>query len=135
MKWVAVIAIAGLVGVASPASACRWVGDHRALIHSALPAVLSADAVVLDVEIERDDADHLYREGLSARVRRVVSGDFDRERVTIRLEGATSCDHPFDNGAVGMIVGFPRPDGSFSPLLVQQHNGFQLQAGDSVAGP
>lgn len=135
MKLIAAIAVAGLVGFASPASACRWTGSHRALIHSALPPILPAKAVVLDVEVERADADSLYREGLWARVRGVVSGDFDHERVMLRLEGRGSCDHPFENGAAGMVVGFSMPDDSFYPLLVQQQNGFQLQVSGSVAGP
>lgn len=134
MKLIAAIFVAVLVGFAGPASACRWIGNHRALIHSAVPSVLPTGAVVLDVEIEPEN-DSLYREGMRARVRRVVSGDFDHAIVTIRLEGQGSCDHPLENGSAGMIVGFLMPDGYLSPLLVQQQNGYQLQASDRVFGP
>ena len=135
MKWVVSVITAALVCVAGPASACRWIGNHRALIHSALPSVLPPEAIVLDVQIEGENSGDLYRDGLRARVRRVVSGDFDGAFVVVKLAGASSCDSPFENGSSGLIIGFWTPEETFSPVLVQQQYGFQLRPGDLVAAP
>ncbi|WP_288758317.1 hypothetical protein [uncultured Brevundimonas sp.] len=135
MKLIAAIVVAGLVGFANPASACRWIGNHRALVHSAAPLMLPAGAIALDVEIEPEDDDSLYLNGLTARVRRVVAGDFDRAIVTLRLKARGSCDHPFENGSAGLIVGFLMPDETLAPLLVQQQSNYQLQSSGRAAAP
>ncbi|MDO9337408.1 MAG: hypothetical protein Q7T61_13490 [Caulobacter sp.] len=135
MKQVIAIAVAGLVAFASPASACRWVGNHRALIHSAVTIALPAKAIVLDVEFDGENPDAMYRGGLRARVNRVVAGSYEGDFVLIKRPAASSCDHPFDNGSSGLIVGFLTKDESFFPVLVQHQSGFQLRADDLVLAP
>lgn len=136
MKQVVAIAVvAGFFGFASPALACRWVGNHRALIHSAVTVGLPAKAIVLDVDFDGENLDALYLGGLRARVKRVISGNYDGDFVLVRRPGASSCDHPFDNGTSGLIVGFVTKDGAFFPVLVQQQYGFQLRADDLVLAP
>ena len=47
-------------------------------------------------------------DGLSARVRRTIQGDYRGETVIVRSRIWTSCDSPFANGSSGFLIGTPR---------------------------
>lgn len=86
-------------------------------------------------EFDGKNPDDLYRGGLRARVKRVISGNYDGDFVLIRRPAASSCDHPFDNGSSGLVVGFLTKEETLFPVLVQEQYGFQLRADDLVLAP
>ena len=131
MKWSLLAVAVCSTGIAQPASACFLPESQVALIHSAPPSPLPSGAIVLDVDIDMDGSATLYDEGLRARVRHVVHGDFPGDEVTLRAFGETSCDAPFANGTSGLIVGYLSEDRAgpfFSPLFVARGDGFRLRA-------
>ena len=77
-----------------------------ALIHSAPPADPDRRLVVARVEVEWADPELLHGRGVSARVIRMIQGDYDGELMILWSEG-TSCSNPFANGRSGLIVGIP----------------------------
>ena len=130
-------ATAALMG-AAPASACMMMENQLALIHSAVPADLPRDLVVVDSEIPASATERqLYDTGVRAWVRRTVQGDYQGQFIRIRASVKTSCDGPFDNGRSGLIVGYPRgwEDGELviEPILAQRSDGFRLAQGFTLS--
>lgn len=132
MKRCHVALIAGLMGIAEPASACLIADSQEALIHSALPSRLPSDAIALDVEVDTGDPSTLYGSGLRVRVRRILQGDVRGTEMTLRTPFETSCDAPLANGSSGIVVGYLTGEGSeqtLSPVFVRRGDGFQIPAG------
>lgn len=128
--------VASVVAIAQPASACLVAESQEALIHSALPSPLPADAVVLNVVIGSGDASSLYGSGLRLRVRRILQGDVQSAEMRLRTPVETSCDAPFANGSSGILVGYLNGEGSeqtLSPVFVRRGDGFQIPAGSPVS--
>lgn len=137
---------AALLLAPGPAQACLTASSHLALIHSALPAPLPEGAIVAEVEIGAGDAPlhlaaegPLYSTGLSARVRRMIQGDYSGDTLILRPAHMTSCDNPFDNGRVGYVVGTVRgyEDGVLvlDPVTVRSGSGFRLPDGFRLSEP
>lgn len=127
---------ASVMAIAQPASACLIAQSQEALIHSALPSPLPADAVVLDVVIRSGDASSLYGSGLRVHVRRIVQGDVRGAEMLLRTPVETSCDVPFANGSSGLVVGYLSGEGSeqtLSPVFVRRGDGFQIPVGGPVS--
>ncbi len=136
MKRCHVALIAGLMGIAEPASACLIADSQEALIHSAPPSRLPSDAVVLDVEVDAGGPSSLYGSGLRLSVRRILQGDVRGAEMRLRTPVETSCDAPFANGTSGIVVGYLVGEGSeqtLSPVFVRRGDGFQIPAGDPVS--
>ena len=135
MKWRLLAVAVCLPGIAHPAAACFTPESQTALIHSAPPSPVPRGAIVLDVDIRMEGSDSLYDQGLTARVRDVVHGDFPGDEVTLRAFGETSCDAPFANGTSGLIVGYLSEDRAgriFSPVFVRRGDGFRLRSGQDT---
>jgi hypothetical protein len=121
------------LGAAGPALACRSADYHLALIHSAPPARPEPGLVVVRVEFESTDPRRLSRAGVPARVRGVIAGEVRGRTVLVRRPHASTCDHPFENGRAGILVG--RPSGYeggrlvLTPVMARQGDGFRLVSG------
>jgi hypothetical protein len=128
---------ASTIAIAQPASACLVAESQEALIHSALPSPVPADAVVLEVVVEPGDVRSLYGSGLRLSVRRIIQGDVRGAEMRLRTPVETSCDAPFANGTSGIVVGYLTGEGSeqtLSPVFVRRGDGFQIPTGGPV-GP
>jgi len=89
--------------------------------------------VVAEVVVERGGQDRIYAEGLPATVRRVLQGSGAVRKLLLRLCTLSSCNHIFDNGHVGLVVGVAQGThrGSLilEPILVARRDGFTLPKG------
>jgi hypothetical protein len=118
-----------------PAEACRASAFHRALIHNALPTPLPEGTFIAAVEFDAHSlaTSPLHPIGVRARIIRVIQGEYRGRALIVRKPSWGSCDHPFQNGAVGFIVG--RPVGYeqgllvVHPIEVPAHSGFRLPDG------
>lgn len=128
--------VVSAIAIAQPASACLVAESQEALIHSALPSPVPADAVVLEVVVESGDVRSLYGSGLRLSVRRIIQGDVRGAEMRLRTPVETSCDAPFANGSSGIVVGYLTGEGSeqtLSPVFVRRGDGFQIPAGGPVS--
>jgi len=101
----ALLALApALLAFAIPAHACS--GPGLALIHPVLPDPLPEGAIVAEVELELGVVQLRTRPDIRARVIRMVQGAWAPVLI-LRSRGWTSCDTPFGNGIIGLIVAMP----------------------------
>ena len=126
------IAIAFVALVACEASACRVSSSQASFLYYDVPADLPETAIVLDVVFigtvqpaafgqERID---------SARIRRVVQGDFESDTVLVHLF-VTSCNYGVSPGAQGLIIGqmYDLPDGRRVFSAMQESIGARSRRG------
>lgn len=88
------------------AAACSTASGETALIHDGLPADLDPRLVAARVDIEGVDPDALHKQGVTARVGRILQGDYAGD-LLILYSADTSCSRPFRNGRSGLIIGIP----------------------------
>jgi hypothetical protein len=102
--WRALTAACALwLAVAGDALSCIEPGFFRGIVFEAPPPDTPPDALILEVTFEPGGAS---RDGaMTARVNRVVRGEYDRDTVVVALSGL-SCDAPFIFGASGLIIGY-----------------------------
>ncbi|HEX8366206.1 MAG TPA: hypothetical protein VF603_13075 [Allosphingosinicella sp.] len=117
------------------AQACSAASGNTALIHNALPADLDDRLIVARVDVEWADTEALHRDGVTARVHRIIQGDYDGE-LMILWSADTSCSRSFENGRSGLIAGIPlRMEGSIlvvEAFEVSRASGYRLPDGYTV---
>jgi hypothetical protein len=87
----------------SDALSCIAPGFFRGVVFETPPPDTPPNALILEVTFE---ADQLSRDGaMTARVNRVVRGEYDRDTVLVALSD-WSCDAPFVFGMQGLIIGY-----------------------------
>ncbi|WP_114953326.1 hypothetical protein [Sphingosinicella terrae] len=130
MKLFSLLVPAGALVFVAPAHACRSADYTLAIVHSAPPERVSPETVVAEVEFESDEVAALRGPGMRARIRRVIQGEVSGDFLIVRTAAQTSCDRPFANGTVGLIVGniVGARDGLpiVNPRRVSRRNGFRL---------
>jgi hypothetical protein len=94
------------LSLSGAAGACRVASSHSGIIYEQAPSTenLPADALILDVAFDMNSERRVR--GLrfvTARVRRVVHGEFSGDRIEVRV-GHSSCSHPFMFGTEGYMV-------------------------------
>ena len=123
-----------VAAILSPAKAeaCSAASGETALIHSALPADLDERLIVARVDVEWPDQQLLKGRGVTARVIRVIQGDYDGD-LMILWSADASCSRSFDNGRSGLVVGIPlRMEGSslvVEAFEVSRASGYRLPDG------
>ncbi len=98
--WRAITLALSIACSSVPVWACEDPYNIQGLIYDDIPAGTPPSALVLDVVFEETTD----RGPLTARVRRVVQGEYHEP--TIRIGGLnSSCDYPFIFGREGLIIG------------------------------
>lgn len=130
----------GLMLAPAGASACEAQDFETAIMHSALPTPLPAGTIIADVALDEGEAMALWEDGVRARIRRLIQGDYRGATLIVRQRVVTSCGlNPFANGRAGLIVARPvemiAGELVVAPIEVDRMTGYRLPDGYQLPKP
>lgn len=100
------ISAAWIIGLGA-SFACEDPDNIGGIIYETVPPETAHSAIVLDVEFEPATVESWRGGPIEARVRHVIQGDFEGDRVRVGLI-TSSCLYPFIFGTEGLIIGHMR---------------------------